>query len=109
MNSDNSNKLGFQKKYLVSWVINGIVFSVVGWLFNLMTNQNIYDQFSILIMPVVIPMYGLLFYILEGVFLKKFRFSEVKHRQLFWHLYPTVIIFTFFIGFMAAIRSVAGK
>jgi hypothetical protein len=109
MTSENSNKLSFNKKYLLSWVINGIVFSVVGWLFNLTANQNLYNQFEILIMPVAIPMYGLLFYILEGIFFKRFRFSEVRHRQWFWHLYPTVIIFTFFIGFMAAIRSVAGK
>ncbi|MDT9187976.1 MAG: hypothetical protein P5681_09160 [Limnospira sp. PMC 894.15] len=109
MTSENSNKVSFNKKYLLSWVINGIVFSVVGWLVNLTANHNAYNQFEILIMPLAIPMYGLLFYILEGIFLKKLRFSEVRHPQWYWHIYPTVIIFTFFIAFMAGIRAVMDK
>lgn len=65
------------------------------------------DQTMLFLMPFVTPIYGLIFYVLEGVFFKKIRFAEVKHPQWIWHIYPILVLFMIAIAFFTFIVGAA--
>lgn len=111
MNSDNLNKLGFQKKYILGWLIMGVVLSVAFFII------LIFDYFfgssepvinsevigGLLFSPFAFVIIGFGCFLIEGVFMEKFRFSEVKHPQWFWYVYPVsflwTLVFAIFLGF----------
>ena len=112
MNSETSNKLGFQKKYILSWLITGVVFSiftfVFGYLFaNPRPELNSQGITTILFAPFAMVIIGFGCFFIEGTFVKKFRFSEVEHPQWFWHIYPVsfiwMICIAMFLGFLISL------
>jgi len=108
MNSDNSNKLGFQKKYIIGWLITGVVFSVIS-LFSYMSSNSRQELNSeviqmVFLTPFAMVIIGFGCFFIEGAFIEKFRFSEVKHPQWFWYVYPVSFLWTIciaiFLGFI---------
>jgi|SanBayMetagenome_1026888.scaffolds.fasta_scaffold05307_2 phosphatidylserine synthase len=94
MNSDNSNKLGFQKKYIVGWLITGVVGAVVVVVGSVLTNPRELSELipALLFTPFAMVIIGFGCFLIEGAFIEKFRFSEVKHPQWFWYVYPVSFI-----------------
>lgn len=106
MRASNSNQLGFQKKYLVSWVINGIVVSLVGFFVELYRGSTSDVLLGPFVFVLGMPLIGLTFFALEGIFSKKFKFAAVEHPQWFWHIYPMVIILGISVGFILTMLGV---
>lgn len=122
-----SVKTGFKPKYLISWLIVGVVVGAVFLIAGLNDRNFIYEyslivgiemnknKFLLSVIPLTIGQ-GLILsgisMVLEAGFRHKWRFNEIRHRAWLWHIYPilafiliviTVIIFA--ISFGSAFRA----
>lgn len=106
-----SGKVKLQKKHLVGWLIMGVVVSVVfsiTLIFSHLSGEpisvsNSEAMVSLLSIPFAFVVIGFSGFLIEGVFIEKLRFSEVKHPQWFWYVYPISFLWTLclaiFLGF----------
>lgn len=108
MTSHPSNPLGFQKKYIIGWLITGLIFGIVAVIYESSSGMTANDTVGFLLgMPIVMVINGFVFFFLEAAIAKKFRFSEVEHPQWFWYIYPMAFAGILVIGWL--IGMIMGK
>ncbi|GAX35335.1 hypothetical protein [Nodularia sp. NIES-3585] len=100
----------FHWKYVISWLVMGLVLAICVVTFAKMSpGTNIFAVFvGMLIFPSVYGFLGILF---DGWLRHERRFSEIRHSDLIWYIYPVIamvdITFTIVFGFLWSV--VTGK
>jgi hypothetical protein len=95
-----STKKKFHWKYLISWLGMGLVLAICVVTFAKFSPGS--DILAIFVAMLIFPsVYGFLGILFDGFFSYERRFSEVKHSELIWYIYPVfaMIHVTFAISF----------
>jgi hypothetical protein len=122
-----SAKTGFRPKYLISWLIVGVIVGAILLISGLNDGDFIREYFLIVgiemnknkfllsVIPLTVSQ-GLILsgisMVLEAGFRHKWRFNEIRHRAWLWHIYPipafiliVIAVIIFAISFKSAFRS----
>jgi len=93
----------FHWKYLIAWVILGVVIATIFVLpAKMPSGVNSFEAFLIVsLMPSIYGFLGMLF---DGGLRHGWRFREIEHRPLVWYIYPVIgladIIFSLTLGYL---------
>lgn len=98
-----TNEVCFSKKFLISWSLFG--FSIGFFLFVSSVFSGEFDFGSLLdylivcffLFPGAGMLAGLMGMICEAS-ISRWKFKEIKHQSLFWHIYPVVVCVTFHLA-----------
>ncbi|WP_413171323.1 hypothetical protein [Anabaena azotica] len=105
-----STKKKFHWKYVISWLVMGLVLAICVVTFAKISPGT--DIFAVFIAMLIFPsVYGFLGMLFDGLFKYERRFSEIKHSELIWYIYPVIamlhVTFAIVFGFLWAV--VTGK
>lgn len=85
----------FKWKYVLSWLIMGAIPALTIVVSSEISKEfSLVDKFGMFLGVSLVPAgYGLLGMFLEAGVRYKWRFNEIEHSVLVWHIYPIVALF----------------
>ncbi len=115
MSQQSDTKVSSQSRFLVSWLIVGVVLGVIVAVIALSSGETISFTALLALMitfPVGSVVYGGFGLFLDGIFRHNFKYNEIMYFPWQWHIYPisaTLIIAIAMFGWIIKLDSKRSK
>ena len=106
MSNGNTENIGFEQRFLISWLIIGAAIGLAIGIAGLGVGYSLVIAFVELPFAgaIIASMYGGLGMLFDGAVRHNWRFREISHPAWVWHIYPIValldIVFSISLGFL---------
>lgn len=122
MSQSSEGRVGFQSKFLLSWLVVGAVFWVILLITESFTDLSTaqskpvsFPQFlqvffgGLIFSAIVSVLYGGLGFLLDGMFRHNFKYGEIKYAPWQWHIYPITATLAIVIGILGFAMHLESK